>query len=150
MQDMKILKLLFYLFVIFCFGYALVFLYFWFKKENFDLKNFDLNSFFNKFRQMPLDISPNSQKGSIENKSRSLQKSKKVNEGLTSGILTKRQMQILEFLKQFGDKSVGMSLISRKFKEVSPRTLRRDLQALSDNGYVEVLGATKNREYKLK
>lgn len=63
--------------------------------------------------------------------------------------LTTRQEDIVRFMKQLGNEAVKMNLISKKFKDVTPRTLRRDLQSLVEKGVVVHSGSTKSREYSL-
>lgn len=61
--------------------------------------------------------------------------------------LNQRQEELLSYLKKKQD-WVKMNDLSEAFKNVSSRTLRRDLQKLFEESFVTRKGNTKNRSYK--
>lgn len=60
--------------------------------------------------------------------------------------LSSRQQEILEFISS--NEEVDTTILHAKFKDVTVRTLRRDLKTLMDAGLVEKLGETKGATYK--
>lgn len=62
-------------------------------------------------------------------------------------VVSERQQQIVDFLKE-QDGWVKMNELKDYLSEVTPRTLRRDLQALVEKKLVEYQGSTKNRSYR--
>jgi DNA-binding transcriptional ArsR family regulator len=68
-------------------------------------------------------------------------------ENLLKSDLSKRQIEVLNFIKLHSDSK--MSTISKVFNNVTPRTLRRDLSKLEQMGIVRQEGKTKDAVYKL-
>lgn len=61
--------------------------------------------------------------------------------------LAGRSKQVLKFIQKEG--GVTMTRMQKRFKTVTPRTLRRDLDKLEKLGYIRQSGRTKNSFYEL-
>jgi predicted HTH transcriptional regulator len=61
--------------------------------------------------------------------------------------LNKRQEQIYNMIRDRGE--VNMQALTKKFSQVSSRTLRRDMTQLEELGLISQSGKTKNSIYKI-
>jgi len=99
-----------------------------------------------------LKKSKESVKRNIKNESKNVKKevqkaaSKKVEEVKSN--LSPRQKEMLELVQK--NVETGMSELSKQFKDVTPRTLRRDLTDLVEKGLIEKMGSTKSTSYKAR
>lgn len=102
------------------------------------------------YKSKQLNFSCDEVKNEIEELGVQAQKSVKKIEVKTARVvknLNERQAQLLDFLKEKQD-WVRMTDLAEIFKNVTDRTLRRDLQKLFEERVILRKGNTKNRSYK--
>lgn len=151
------LKFIFLLFLVFSGLIVFVIIYYFFKfqkdgsvekyKEyaSKKVKEISKDSDFKKLqKEFPKDL-----KNAHKEVQKDLKKAKKIVDKEVKEVrklLSERQEQIMDFIDKVDEMAV--SDIVQKFKEVTPRTLRRDLEKLENLGFVKQIGKTKDSKYK--
>lgn len=64
-------------------------------------------------------------------------------------VVSGRQSEMVDFVKSMQKEAFEIKDIADRFKDVSERTLRRDLQKLEKIGLVKQIGSTRNSRYKV-
>lgn len=151
------LKLVFFLFLLFSGLIVFVVIYYFFKFQKDGsvnkykdfatkkVKEISKDSDFKKLqKEFPKDL-----KSAHKEVEKDLKKAKKIVDKEVKEVkklLSERQEEIVDFINRVDEMSV--SDIVEKFKEVTPRTLRRDLEKLENLGFVRQIGKTKDSRYK--
>lgn len=151
------LKLVFFLFLLFSGLIVFVVIYYFFKFQkdgsvnkykdfaSKKAKEISKDSDFKKLqKEFPKDL-----KSAHKEVEKDLKRAKKIVDKEVKEVkklLSERQEEIVDFINRVDEMSV--SDIVEKFKEVTPRTLRRDLEKLENLGFVRQIGKTKDSRYK--
>jgi len=64
-------------------------------------------------------------------------------------VVSDRQSEMEKFIKSMQKEAFEIKDIAERFKDVSERTLRRDMQRLEKTGLIKQMGSTRNSKYKI-
>jgi len=63
--------------------------------------------------------------------------------------ISERQEEMANFVKTMKKEAFEIKDIAERFKDVSERTLRRDMQKLEKTGLIKQVGSTRNSKYRI-
>lgn len=129
LQDMKFLFRLFFMIIILIFFGWIYIVYLYLHNENKDT-----------LENIKDDLSK--EVGNVK------KQVKKQKESLAE-VLADRQGEIAKFIKSMQKEAFEIKDIAQRFKNVSERTLRRDMQKLEKMGMIKQVGTTRNSKYKI-
>ncbi len=66
-----------------------------------------------------------------------------------SETISDRQSEMEKFIKSMQKEAFEIKDIAERFKDVSERTLRRDMQKLEKSGLIKQVGSTRNSKYQI-